>query len=1063
MKIELTKTKLLTLETAPVESSTPIVIGQPGEWRIIWLLAGVLAVVYFLTAQPLASPDPTSRQLFGLTAALSTEHTAAIDHFVSGPGGGLLARIDQAQDLSYFAGHYYTASAPGSAWLAIPFYTLGLLMFGPDGAAPFVQAGVALAGGAIVLLVYALTRRLGSAVLSARYGAISVGLASVLWREAGHFGPGVFSLLLITLALWLAVPPVPLLIDREGARYLRSWRLGLLGLVCGFGPVVDYSNLLWVGLIAAYLGLSRRLDWRGWLAYGLSGLAGIGPLPIYNWLNFGKPWGFSYAFLLNHPAAHSLTGQFLGGFGWANLGTTIFGVNRGLLGPFVVLFGLWGLVALAGQRGKRPEAILLASLISLVWLAGLFRTVNGNGIERVDFVVVVLPALGVGVTVWHERFMFLTRLEQAWIPSLALYGVGLYYWLAAPGYAANLGAVLYLLPVAGLMVLFWLIWRSLPLSDWPKSFALTGLVILCGLLLTGLAGPVRPAFAATATNDLLLNGKMDCQAGVITGWYLDDQYLKCPADGKPFLTNKHQLQPYLIPVQGGKVYELQLATDGGPSRVDWLWLDDGQHPVQLPGGESRSDLCSICRYHDRRAAPPGSAYLRLVFTSPSAMAVSLTDLRLLDDSVRLEPMPGYARAALSFSFDWESAMGGLIHSKGGAPGANIEEGESTLNPISDDNVQRAITAAEQRGLDMRRGADYLLKLFGQFGIHGTFYATGYNLLDGNRNHTGFVGNPTYSWASPKNRWTTYWQTHPWYANDPFGDYHTDPAWYFGDQTDRLREAGQDIESHTFGHLYVRGTTLTEFSDDMNTFLQYAEAKNLPTVRQFAFPWKSSNSVGPAWYNWLADHGFQSVSRLYDYSQGIQQDQSGHLKFDSGQLTTEKQVVYRDYAGPDNYYYYLSQPPGEPRLLTLHDYQLLSGDVSEMQAKQVMTELLQRRGYGSIWTHPESVVTASDQNNWLRVVQYAGSLRSNGLWVDSVANLVQRRLDTSRLGLSSQWSNGGHNLKISLTNPTDHRLEGITLTLPAPIKSADGVKSFKEAQLEAPLLQPGQTVNIELTF
>ena len=1053
------KTHVSIRETPP--SSAPLgpkITSNDGEWRPMLIIGALLALLYFLTARLVAPTDGASHSLYALTEALTTEHRSILDHFVTG-GGGFLASAASVGGLAYYAGHYYTTIAPGSALIALPFLAVGRF-FGEEGGPAFVSGLTALAGAATVVVFYGLARRLGSAIRSARYAALTLGLASVLWREAGRFGPGVFSLFLLTLALCLAVPPLPQATAPEGGRRLVGWRAVALGLTLGFSVVVDYPNLLWTPLILGYLLWQRRFTRQSWLLCGSAWLVGIAPLAIYNGLNFGRPWTFSYSFGLGDPHSRSLVGQFLKGLGTSDPGQVLFGPGRASLGLFVLLFGVWGLVALYGQRGKRADALLAGGLVVVGLLEGFLRYNERGGVLRADFALAMIPALGVGVAVWHERFMFLTRLEQWWLPTLALVGPALYYWLSAPGLIPNGSGLVYGLPLIGLvsMVAFvW--WRTPSLAGWRKSYGLVAAMIVVGLGLTLVRETTRPTFAESGSNNLLTNGGLKCEGATVPGWYRQGQLLKCFTPGQPYLAAGQDLQPYLAAVQGGKSYSLRLDS-AGPGRLDWLWLDDNQQAVAPPGGEISQSICGSCRYGDERAAPPGAAYLQLVFRASAGGG--LTNVALFDNGVRLEPMPNYARAALAFSFDWESAMGGLIHSKGGGPAAG-GEGESDGTAVTEANVQSAVNNAVVRGNAMRAGADYLLKLFGMFEVRGTFYATGYDLLDGNRDHNTFADNPTYTWAAPKNRWPSdYWQTHPWYVNDPYGDYGSDPAWYFGDQTNRLREAGQDIQDHTFGHLYVRGTTLAEFQADQAEFLRYAADKNL-TIRHFAFPWKSSNSVKPPWYAFLADQGFQSVTRLYDQDQQIFVDGVGRLKFDNGQRTAANTVVAEEGAGPKNYYYYLRQAPGEARLLALHDYQLVPGEASESQARQLIDELLRRRGYGSVWTHPEAVVTPGDQAQWLRVVQYAVQKRAEGLWVDSVANIVQRRLDTARVEVSSEWRDGGQRLRVTLTNPTDHVLEGITLTMPAPIQAAPGASGFKGAQLVAPTLPAGQTLSLEVEF
>jgi peptidoglycan/xylan/chitin deacetylase (PgdA/CDA1 family) len=1035
------------------------------EWPYLLPLLAGFALLYFLTAQPIARSAPASRNLFALTASIATERSFYLDHFLTNPAEAFLTSPDNALNTAYFAGHYYFDGPPGAALLAVPFYQWGRL-FGPDGPAAWVLIWQALAGAAALLAVFSACRRLGSGRNSAYYAVITLGAASVLWREAGLFGPGVFTLLLLALALWLAFPPLPRDQGPGRAARLTVGRGFALGLTLGFGVVVDYPNLAWTPLLVAYLLWSRRFTLKSAPALVVGWLVGLAPLAAYNTLAFGRPWTFSYGFLLNDPEARSLGGQFSGGFNPANLWDVFFGPDRAMLGLFVVLFGVWGLVAMFGQRGKRRETILLFALIIVALAEALLRRPLGTGQLRADFALGMMPPLALGVAVWHERFMFLTRLEQRWLPALATGGVGLYYLLAPPGPAANLDAVLYVLPLALFLALAIAAWFFMPRLNSPlKAAAGLALLALFGLIFTFLSGPARPAYAIGDTNNLLFNGQFTCTDRQYPGWFIQDVPARCTKNGPISVNTGQTLKPYLTPVQGGKEYRLEFDSSG-PVYIDWVWTDEAHQPVTASGNQFAESWRQEWKggpYADNRAAPPGAAYLQLVFT-PGAN-IQLDDFALADDSVRVEPMPDYARAALAFSFDWESAMGGLIHSRGGTPVPG--EGESSGGvAVNNQDISAAVADAVRRGYNMRAGADYLLSIFNRFGVKGTFYATGYNLLDGNPQQQQFVGNPTYKWANPQNGWgDNYWLTHPWYGQDPFST-DTDPvgkAWYFGDQTDRLNAAGQDIQSHTFGHLYVRGTTVQEFTADIDTFLQYAAIKKLPPIKSFAFPWKSSNSLTADWYNVLAQRGFTSVTRLYDQDQMVRNLNQGTLQFDNCKRTSDNKVVFDEFAGPCNTYFYLNQVKNVPQLAVLSDYQLETGDRSEATAYSLINQLLQRRGYGSIWTHPESIVAPDDQQEWARVVQYATGQRAAGLYVDSVSNLIQYRKDSSQVAVAANWESGGKKVSLTVTNHARNALDGVTLTLPATIRAADGSAGFKGSQLLVPTIQPGQSLTIDIDF
>ncbi|HYF63572.1 MAG TPA: hypothetical protein VD886_12210, partial [Herpetosiphonaceae bacterium] len=135
----------------------------------------------------------------------------------------------------------------------------------------------------------------------------------------------------------------------------------------------------------------------------------------------------------------------------------------------------------------------------------------------------------------------------------------------------------------------------------------------------------------------------------------------------------------------------------------------------------------------------------------------IDDLRLNAAGVYVAPWPDGARAAVSFSVDWETAMGGYVHSITAPP-----------------------AEAEATGLLAREGTATLLGLYREAGVRGTWFGNGYNFLHGNVEGRTFMGDPTFAWASPERRWRTDWSQRPWFGDDPHGTAASEPGWYFGD-------------------------------------------------------------------------------------------------------------------------------------------------------------------------------------------------------------------------------------------------------------------------------------------
>jgi peptidoglycan/xylan/chitin deacetylase (PgdA/CDA1 family) len=374
----------------------------------------------------------------------------------------------------------------------------------------------------------------------------------------------------------------------------------------------------------------------------------------------------------------------------------------------------------------------------------------------------------------------------------------------------------------------------------------------------------------------------------------------------------------------------------------------------------------------------------------------------MQEGVHVEPHPNGASASLAFSFDWESAMGGAIHSRGA-------EGHDPK-------------AAAEHGMAMRQGGDWLKDLFKKHDIRATFYGTGYNLLDGNTEQRTFSSNPIYTWASKGNGWSTdYWKTHPWYGDDPYGTAQTDPAWYFGDQTRVLLQAGHEIAPHTFGHLFVRDATPQELATDMDEWLFAARAQGVMTPTTFAFPWRSSNSLTQDFYDVFWQHGIRAVTRIY-------------AKDVKDQYTIGAVGVYSDImVMPDFLLGAESASGGEGA----------GAPITGGEGMQVIGEAIARRGTTSFWQHPEQLGPAPQlagiRSDWEAVVGEAAKERDNGrLWIATVADITayQRDVMSVTASLDKEFFGGW---KIHVNNALGKPISGVTLTMPgdaARLSSSD---------------------------
>lgn len=358
-------------------------------------------------------------------------------------------------------------------------------------------------------------------------------------------------------------------------------------------------------------------------------------------------------------------------------------------------------------------------------------------------------------------------------------------------------------------------------------------------------------------------------------------------------------------------------------------------------------------------------------------------------SMTILPWPDGRRAALSFSFDWETAMGGLVHSR------------SQGDPNYDQDFLL-------RGMRMREGVTTTLEIFRPYRIRATYYATGYNFLKGNTERRMFMGNPIFAWATPEQRWISdRWTTTPWFADDPYGTIVNDPAWYFGDLVPMLQNEQQDIQSHTFSHLYGGLATTQEWQADMDTWREVAGERGVAPARSLAFPWSGSGGMSDAAWDILEQAGIRSVTRLSDQPQyRFVNENEPHCK----------------------------AVPGHERILACPDFYLTPKSAG--QAKQLIDRTLAVSGTLDLWAHTEEVTSPDQIAAWRDVVSYAAG--KSELWIAPLDEIASWQQALDRIAIEQVVAKGQQvgadrsdtqPMTFTITNHNDRAMDGLTIGLP----------------------------------
>lgn len=449
----------------------------------------------------------------------------------------------------------------------------------------------------------------------------------------------------------------------------------------------------------------------------------------------------------------------------------------------------------------------------------------------------------------------------------------------------------------------------------------------------------------------------------------------------------------------------------GPLRIRGTWEDAAKHPV----GEAAADEGNGEVAQATSVAPANATGLRLRIEAHGGHGRVSELVVAIDRGTAVEPLPDFARAAMAFSFDWESAMGGLIHAR-----SNVTADGSP-----------SVAKAEEMGLAMREGGRFLVALLDEHAIRGSFYATGYNLLRGNPRCRKLLGNPVYSHVGAP--WhSNYWQTHPWYGHDPCSTERRAPAWYFGSLARELAKHGEEIGSHTFGHLFMRGASADELAADLSQWTRSARDLGLPPARSFSFPWTGSEGVDPSLFAVLEKFGFHILTRLHQ---------------------------------PLAHPYELDRCPLDPALVVFPDLYVRSTPEGRRAALEGIDQVLARRGFFSVWTHPHEIVESPDGKAiWRDVVEAAAARRKDGLWIAPVSDIAEYALATREVTVTS-LPRGGRTL-LRVENRSRGPLRGLILarsaiTGPVTIRGARW-SDVRGNRIRLPALAPGKSIAIVTT-
>jgi 4-amino-4-deoxy-L-arabinose transferase-like glycosyltransferase len=367
----------------------------------------VLATLYFALTAAGGIISTNDGSHYALTKALAADGTVRIDPYVN--YGAIQPRRgtptpDDYRDVSFRDGHFYSDRPPGTAFLAVPFYWLGLLVDRISGRQDldfplrYVTMLPPLLGAATALATALLARGLGTGWPAAVATAATGALTTLALKYATLLYSHIAAAACVTGAL-----AALLLAERRPG---RARPLALGGLLLGYGAVVEYPNLLLIAPVGLYVLWQARgagsgaFDWRGTVAFFTAWAVPIAVLAGYNWLAFGRPWHTSYTYQYYFDWSRSPLTTYvtppLTGLRWLLAGPS---------GLFVVtpafLLALWGLAILA-RRSPARALLLLGVVLAVLIPTAMHRTYYGGGSRDTRYLLAIVPALYAPLAVWFE-------------------------------------------------------------------------------------------------------------------------------------------------------------------------------------------------------------------------------------------------------------------------------------------------------------------------------------------------------------------------------------------------------------------------------------------------------------------------------------------------------------------------------------------------------------------------------------------------------------------------------------------------------------------------------------
>lgn len=339
------------MDQTPAETQGPGGRHLLTEGRLLFLF---VFLVFEVSVNSVWATDHAT-SLVKLGFALLENHSAAL--------GSVAGVPPYSVDTFRHAGQTYSALAPGTAILALPFLAVafvvqgGFTAFGPT--LLLSETFTSIAGAGASYLVY----RIGTMYFRKATGVLlglAFGLSTICWPFATYFFQSDVSAVMVLMAAYFVLKAGR---ETKGASTFAV----ASGLALGLGVLVDYVNLGIAPILVAFLMVRARRDRRGMLsrvgALALGTVPGLLTVGAYNMAIFGNPLLTPEQGYLGTSLLMKFSNPLLPG-----LALNTISLSRGIFffAPFT-LFGVLGLAeAVRAGKEKLDMGLLLAIFLAIL-------------------------------------------------------------------------------------------------------------------------------------------------------------------------------------------------------------------------------------------------------------------------------------------------------------------------------------------------------------------------------------------------------------------------------------------------------------------------------------------------------------------------------------------------------------------------------------------------------------------------------------------------------------------------------------------------------------------------